>query len=288
MVWVIGSGGMLGAELSLALERAGLGRVGSDREVDVTDGAALESFAEGKAIKWMVNCAAYTAVDRAEGEPESCRRLNVDGAAEAAKLAERIGAGLVHISTDYVFDGNGTRPYREGDQTNPAGVYGKTKRDGELEVLRHCKNSYIMRTAWLYGKHGNNFVRSMLRLMSERESVRVVDDQRGSPTWARDLAEAIAGFIQAADGGRKPAPGVYHYTNEGDITWREFAQAIYEEGRGLGLITRECAVIPCATEEYPTKARRPAYSVLDKTKIKDALEIKIPDWKDSLIKFLSE
>jgi dTDP-4-dehydrorhamnose reductase len=145
-----------------------------------------------------------------------------------------------------------------------------------------------MRTAWLYGKYGDNFVRAMLRLMSERERVRVVDDQRGSPTRAKDLAETIVGFMLAVDGGRKVYPGVYHYTNEGDITWREFAQTIYEEGRGLGMIARECAVIPCATEEYPTKARRPAYSILDKTKIKDALGIKIPDWKDSLIKFLSE
>jgi dTDP-4-dehydrorhamnose reductase len=236
----------------------------------------------------MVNCAAYTAVDRAEDEPELCRRLNVDGAAEAARLAERIGAGLTHISTDYVFDGNGRRPYREDDETNPSGVYGKTKRDGELEVLRNCKNSYVMRTAWLYGKHGNNFVRTMLRLMDERESVRVVDDQRGSPTWAKDFAETIVAFIQAVEGGKELAPGVYHYTNEGNITWYEFAKAIYEEGRGLGLITKDCAVIPCATEEYPTKARRPAYSVLDKTKIKAALGMDAPDWKASLKKFLSE
>ncbi|MDR2446334.1 MAG: dTDP-4-dehydrorhamnose reductase [Treponema sp.] len=284
MVWVIGDKGMLGTELSLALEKAGLGHVGSDREVDITDRVALEGFAEGKRIKWMANCAAYTAED----EPELCQRLNVEGAAEIAKLAERMGAGLIHISTDYVFDGNGERPYREDDETNPAGVYGRTKRDGELEVLKNCKNSFVMRTAWLYGRHGSNFVHTMVRLMNERESVRVVDDQRGSPTWAKDFAEMIAAFIRVADSGKNMSPGVYHYTNEGDVTWREFAQAIYEEGRRLGVITKDCAVIPCATEEYPTKARRPAYSVLDKTKIKDALGMKAPEWKASLRKFLSE
>jgi dTDP-4-dehydrorhamnose reductase len=288
MVWIIGNKGMLGAELSLALERAGLERAGSDREVDIMDGAALESFAEGKPVKWMVNCAAYTAVDKAEDEPELCRRLNVDGAAEIAKLAERIGAKLIHISTDYVFDGKSERPYREEDETNPVSVYGMTKRDGEAEVLKNCKKLYIIRTSWLYGKHGNSFVRTMLRLMNERDCLRVVHDQRGSPTWAYNLAEIIIYLIETVDSGKSIPYGIYHYTNEGNTTWHEFAKAIYEEGRSLGMIMKECAVIPCTTGEYPAKAKRPAYSALDKTKIKNALAIDVPDWRISLREFLNE
>jgi dTDP-4-dehydrorhamnose reductase len=278
---------MLGAELSLSLERAGLERVGSDREVDVTDGAALESFAEGKAIKWMVNCAAYTAVDRAEDEPELCRRLNVDGAAEAARLAERIGAGLVHISTDYVFDGSGTRPYREGDRTNPINVYGMSKYDSELEVLKHCKNSYVMRTAWLYGKYGNNFVHTMIKLMQEQGIISVVNGQQGSPTWAYDLAQIIILLIKKEYKDDIIPYGIYHFCNGGAISRYDFTREIYKQSRELGILTKECTINSCATEEYPAKARRPVYSCLDHTKIKTALNIKVPDWNVSLRQFLS-
>ena len=212
MIWLIGNKGMLGSELSQLLEKSKVSFVGSDFEVDITDLSALEQFAEKRQINWIINCAAYTAVDKAEENIEFCRSLNVLGAANIAACAKKIGAKLIHISTDYVFDGKGitvdgkTRPYREDDTTNPIGVYGLTKRDGEIEVLEKNPRSYIIRTAWLYGKHGNNFVHTMIRLMNERPEIKVVNDQRGSPTWTGDLASAVLAVIKAADsqGGKIP------------------------------------------------------------------------------------
>jgi len=186
-----------------------------------------------------------------------------------------------------VFDGTGKRPYTEEDATAPTGVYGLTKRDGELVIIENNPRSYIIRTAWLYGKYGNNFVQTMLRLMNERDEIKVVNDQRGSPTWAFDLASAVLAIIIAiADGGKNIPFGIYHYTNEGDISWFNFAKEIYRQGRELGRINKDCAVRPCASAEYPTKVKRPAYSVLDKNKIKAALGINIPAWDTSLKEFL--
>ena len=286
-IWLIGNKGMLGTELSLLLEKTSLPYLVSDLEIDITRPASLKSFAEeNKPIAWIINCAAYTAVDRAEDDAETCSRLNTLGASNIAACAKSIGARLIHISTDYVFDGKARFPYREDDETNPTGVYGLTKRDGELAVTENNPNSYIIRTAWLYGKHGNNFVHTMLRLMNERSEVKVVDDQRGSPTWTFDLASLIISFIREAARG-KPAPsGIYHFTNEGEITWFDFAKEIYRQGREQGRIVNECTVKPCTSAEFPAKVKRPAYSVLDKTKIKTALGITIPLWNESLRKFL--
>jgi dTDP-4-dehydrorhamnose reductase len=279
---------MLGSELSRVLEQRGLAWVGTGREVDIAEPAALDAFlARQRApVAWLVNCAAYTAVDQAEDEPEACRRLNVDGPAAIARTARRIGARVLHFSTDYVFNGRGTAPYKETDPTDPVGVYGLTKRDGEDALLANHEASYILRTAWLYGRNGRNFVRTMLRLMSEREELRVVSDQRGSPTWTKDLAETAASLILRADSGEPVKPGIYHYTNEGAISWFDFAEAIYAQGKKLGLISGDCAVKPCSTAEYPTRASRPAYSVLDTGKIKQALGIAIPRWDASLARCL--
>jgi dTDP-4-dehydrorhamnose reductase len=300
MVWLIGNQGMLGAELSLLLERRGIPFAGTDREVDITSPAALAAFVNQQAepFRWIINCAAYTAVDQAEDDVDTCGRLNTDGPGNIAGIAKTIGARLIHISTDYVFNGKGIEdsqeledsqglnPYREDDPTDPIGVYGRTKRDGENRVLANNGQSYIIRTAWMYGRHGNNFVHTMLRLMRERDAVPVVDDQRGSPTWAFDLANTIAALITAVDKG-KPVPfGIYHYTNEGNSTWFEFAQEIYRQGRELGLLTRDCAVTPCTSAEFPARVTRPAYSVLDTSKIKAALGITIPEWGASLGEFL--
>jgi dTDP-4-dehydrorhamnose reductase len=296
---------MLGTELSLLLEKQGIPFTGTDREVDITDTAALAAFAgtlwpgiaAGSAAdggRWIINCAAYTAVDKAGDESEICRRLNTLGAGNIAACAKTAGAKIVHISTDYVFDGRGIaagitlRPYREDDPTDPIGVYGLTKRDGELAVMENNPRSYIVRSAWLYGKYGNNFVHTMLRLMNERDQVKVVDDQRGSPTRAADLSEALLGIITAAGEGRHVPYGIYQYTNEGSISWFDFALEIYEQGRRLGLIKKDCAVIPCTSAEYPAKVKRPGYSVLDKTKIRTALGIDIPAWDESLIKYLEQ
>jgi dTDP-4-dehydrorhamnose reductase len=295
VVWLIGYKGMLGTELSRVLEKKGIPFIGTDREIDITDSAALASFAETQApITWIVNCAAYTAVDRAEDDVETCRRLNTEGAGNIAAAARNAGARLIHLSTDYVFNGKGIpgeggfRPYREDDRTDPIGVYGLTKRDGERAVLENNPASWIVRTAWLYGAYGNNFVATMLRLMKERDEVKVVNDQRGSPTWAFDLAGAICALMDGADKGpgKAVSPGIYHYTNEGNITWFDFAGEIYRRGRALGLLSKDCAVKPCTSAEFPAKVKRPAWSVLDKGKIKTTLGIEIPAWDKSLGNFL--
>ena len=291
LIWLIGCNGMLGSELGLLLEKSGLPFVGTDYEVDITDPMALKLCAEthasdGQTINWIINCAAYTAVDKAEDDAAACRRLNTLGAANIAACAHRIGARLIHISTDYVFDGNGRRPYTEDDTTDPAGVYGHSKRDGELAVLENNSRSYIIRTAWLYGKHGNNFVHTMLRLMNERNEIKVVNDQRGSPTWTHDLALTVIAFITAVDSGREIPYGVYHYTNEGDISWFDFAREIYRCGREQGRIANDCVITPCSSAEFPTRAKRPAYSVLNKNKIKMALGLNIAAWDVSLREFM--
>jgi dTDP-4-dehydrorhamnose reductase len=292
MIWLIGNKGMLGAELSRLLEQQGVPFTGTDREVDITNEPALSAFAAGQAaagaavrgrIDWIINCAAYTAVDKAEDDAETCRRLNTIGPGNIARTAKKIHARLVQLSTDYVFDGNASRPYREDDPTHPIGVYGLTKREGELAVLENNEASYIVRTAWLYGEYGNNFVHTILRLMNERDSISVVNDQQGSPTWAADLSRALLALVNSA-----PAPGIYHYTNEGAITWFDFAQEIYTRGRRLGLITGECDVRPCTSAEYPARVTRPAYSVLDKAKIRGALHLDIPSWEKSLAEFLGQ
>jgi dTDP-4-dehydrorhamnose reductase len=290
---------MLGTELSRLLEQENVPHAGTDREVDITDLAALEAFArnvwpEKSGIRWIINCAAYTAVDRAEDEQELCRRLNTQGAANIAACAANAGAELIHISTDYVFDGEGIpggdgkpRPYREDDRTNPAGVYGLTKRDGETYIMENNPASIIIRTAWLYGQYGGNFVTTMLALMKERDSVSVVNDQYGSPTWARDLAGLLLKIIKTAENGTQIPHGIYHYTNEGSITWFDFAEKIYEEARNAGLLAKQCIVKPCSSAEYPARVKRPAYSVLDKTKIKKTLALCIPSWDESLRNYVA-
>jgi dTDP-4-dehydrorhamnose reductase len=281
---------MLGSDLLQVLEQHGLVCVGSGREVDITDSAALDAFValQQEPVAWIINCAAYTAVDRAEDEPDLCRRLNTDGPAILARLAGRIGAALLHFSTDYVFNGKGTTPYREDDPTDPVGVYGLSKRDGEAAILANHHAAYILRTTWLYGRNGSNFVRTMLRLMNERDEITVVNDQRGSPTWTSDLANTAAALIQRIDNGKPLDYGIYHYTDEGEITWFEFAEKIYALGKQLGLISGDCMVKPCSTAEYPAKAARPAYSVLDKGKIRRALGIDIPQWDEGLKRYLEQ
>ncbi|AEJ18692.1 dTDP-4-dehydrorhamnose reductase [Gracilinema caldarium] len=287
MIWIVGNKGMLGTELTQYLQNQGLPVLGTDREVSFLDPDALSAFAQDKPIFWIINCAAYTAVDKAEDEEDLALRLNAEGPENLARLAQNIGARLLHISTDYVFSGtpqlqfDAPRPYREDDPTGPTGAYGRTKEAGERRVLAVAPSSLIVRTAWLYGAHGPNFVFTMLRLMKERDRIGVVADQRGTPTWARDLAAAIHGLITKPE---VPA-GIYHFTNDGECTWYDFALAIRDEARTLGLLDKDCTVNPLTTDQYPTKARRPAYSVLSKDKIK-ALGIPVPGWRESLVEFL--
>jgi len=283
MIWITGCKGMLGAELSTYLEERGVATVGTDKELDILDRGALAAFAVGKPIAWIVNCAAYTAVDKAEDEEPLALRLNAEGPGNLAGLAASIGSRLMHISTDYVFSGDKDSPYLESDAASPTGAYGRTKAEGERRVMAASRDAVIVRTAWLYGKHGPNFVYTMLRLMRERDGVSVVSDQYGSPTWARDLASAIHAMVTTPG---TPA-GTYHFTDEGRTSWHEFAMRIYAEARDLGLLEKDCAVNPIATAAYPTKATRPAYSVLSKEKIK-GIGVTVPRWQDSLRDFLTE
>jgi len=282
MIWLIGNRGMLGTELTQVLVHRGLSLVGTDREVDILDPAALEAFAAGKGIRWVINCAAYTAVDKAEDEEAFALRLNAEGPGNIARLCTRIGARLIHISTDYVFSGEGSRPYLESDPVSPTGAYGRTKAAGEKAVLADAPDAIIVRTAWLYGRYGPNFVATMLRLMAAKDEIGVVADQKGTPTWAYDLSVAIAGLV-TKDG--VPA-GIYHFTNTGETTWHGFAQEILRAGTDLGLLARPCRIKALTTAEYPTKTKRPAYSVLSKDKIL-AAGIAAPEWKASLRAFLA-
>ncbi|MBN1242929.1 MAG: dTDP-4-dehydrorhamnose reductase [Spirochaetales bacterium] len=281
-IWLIGNRGMLGAELSGLFEREGVDFVGTDRDVDILDPAALSAFADAKGISGIVNCAAYTAVDRAEDEDALCRALNVTGPGNIAAAARDLGAWLIHFSTDYVFDGWGARPYLESDPVAPTGVYGRTKAEGERAAMDACPETIVLRTAWLYGTHGPNFVSTMLALMKERPSIGVVADQRGSPTWAYDLARAVLAIARSP--GKRY--GIYHYTNSGETTWHGFATEIHRLGRDCGLLDHDCDVRPLRTDEYPTKARRPAYSVLSKEKIKADYAVEIPEWNRSLERYI--
>jgi dTDP-4-dehydrorhamnose reductase len=282
MIWLIGDKGMLGTDLGLALGRAGVEYVGTDREVSILDPAALAAFASGRKIEWIVNCAAYTAVDKAEDEVEACFRINAEGPGNVAALARSIGARILHLSTDYVFDGAGTSPYREDAPAAPVTSYGKAKAEGEARVRAACPEHVILRTAWLYGEHGPNFVYTMLRLMRAKDRIGVVADQRGSPTWSVDLAAAIVRIVTSPS----PRFGNYHYTDGGETSWRDFALEIRRLGRESGILGRDCEVDALTTDQYPSKARRPAYSVLSKEAVARDYGAEIPDWRASLRRFI--
>lgn len=241
-------------------------------ELDITNQLAVNDFINRHAIDGVINCAAYTAVDKAEGDKELCTTLNTVAPSYLAAAIDKRGGWIIHVSTDYVFDGTHHTPYVETDTPSPDSVYGSTKLAGELGVSKFCKKHMIIRTAWLYSAFGNNFVKTMIRLGKEKTELGVIFDQIGTPTYARDLAVAI---MTAVDKGI--ATGVYHFSNEGVISWYDFTKAIH---RIAGI--KDCKVRPLHTSEYPTAANRPAYSVLDKTKIKQTYGIEIPYWEDSL------
>jgi len=294
MIWLIGNKGMLGTEIARQLTENKIDFVGTDREVDITDPQALASFATGKSISHIINCSAYTAVDKAETDTELAKKLNEDGPRNIANLANVLNATMIHISTDYVFDGSGNSSRTEDMPIAPIGVYGVTKAAGEKAVCQTARQYYILRTAWLYGWAGKNFVYTMLKAMNTHESVKVVADQKGTPTFAGDLANVIIKLIEKDcfanahnDNGRVPY-GIYHCTDLGETTWYDFTVEIKNQGIVTGWLNNpECTVNPCTTDEYPTPAKRPAYSVLSKDKIQKALVITLPQWQESLKKFLT-
>lgn len=245
-------------------------------ELDITDLNAIEIFIKENNINYIVNCAAYTAVDRAEEDIELCYKINRDAIINLGIAATNNRAKLIHISTDYVYDGTALNPYTENDKVNPQSVYGKSKLEGEVGLQKVCPDSIIIRTAWLYSIYGNNFIKTMIKLANERDSINVVADQIGTPTNAADLAQSIIRILDFSDANGFEA-GIYHYSNEGVTTWYDFTLMIHKYA-GI----TDCKVNPITTEQYPTKAIRPKYSVLDKSKIKHTFNISIPKWEESL------
>lgn len=245
-------------------------------ELDITNEELVKHYFDDKSFDFVVNCAAYTAVDKAEDEQESAYLVNAKATEFLAKITNEKKIPFIHVSTDYVFDGTASQPRMETDQTNPIGVYGQTKLEGEDLALKNNPKTIILRTAWVYSRFGNNFVKTMLRLFQEKESISVVADQIGSPTNAIDLADAVLEIISTDE----LTYGIFNYSNEGKCSWFEFAQKIKE------FSSSTIEINPVPTSAYPTKAKRPAYSLLDKAKIKEVYQLTIPNWEDSLKKEL--
>jgi len=281
-ILVTGSNGQLGSEIrKLEKEFPGFQFVFTDiEELDLLDFAAVDKFVSLGEFSFCLNCAAYTAVDKAEDEEELAMNINVDAVVNLAKVCDQNKVFLIHISTDYVFNGESHRPYIETDPAIPNSVYGWSKLKGEDAVFENSSRAIIIRTSWLCSSFGNNFVKTMLRLGKERGEIGVVFDQVGTPTFAADLAKAMLIIAQQTD--LKPIQGIYHFSNEGAVSWYDFAKAIMEEA-GLN-----CKVNPIESKDFPTKAKRPFYSVLNKAKIKKDCQIEIPYWRDSLRKTINE
>lgn len=271
-ILVTGANGQLGTELRKFLPNALFTDVDT---LDITNLEAVKNFVTNNQIEIIVNCAAYTAVDKAEDDFELARKINEDGPRNLALS----GSKILHISTDYVFDGKNYQPYLPEDEAKPTSVYGRTKRAGELAILENAQIAVIIRTAWLYSAHGNNFLKTICRLGAERETLNVVSDQIGSPTFAGDLARAIVNILPQMNETNK---GIYHYTNEGVCSWYDFATEI------ISLSSMSCKVNPISSSAYPTKATRPFYSVLNKEKIKNVFNIEIVHWKKSLYAFFRD
>jgi len=273
-ILITGANGQLGSEMRvLSQENNQYTYFFTDVDtLDICNEQAVMNYVSENKIDAIVNCAAYTAVDNAEDNSDFCHKLNAVAPGYLALAAQSRGALMIQISTDYVFDGTSHTPYTENQETCPASVYGSTKLEGEKNVLKYCDRSVIIRTAWLYSTFGNNFVKTMIRLGKEKESLGVIFDQIGTPTYGRDLAGAIYAVINNGE-----VNGIYHFSNEGVCSWYDFTIAIHRLAGISG-----CKVKPLHTSDYPTKASRPYYSVLDKTKIKETYHIEIPHWEDSL------
>ncbi len=282
-ILITGSNGQLGRELRDLVEKQGHVLSGvnfyfTDRtSLDITDKNAIEVFCTTNNINTIINCAAYTAVDKAEEGKESANGINHLAVRHMAEIAKLKAIQLIHISTDYVFDGTSYQPYKEENQVNPQGVYGKTKLDGEnIMITINPLNSIIIRTSWVYSSFGNNFVKTMLRLGNERDELGIIFDQVGTPTYARDLAEVILHIIGNDTGDQHDSVEIFHYSNEGVASWYDFSKAIFD------FKNIECKIYPITTEQYPTPVKRPHYSILNKEKIKKTFNIQIPYWRDSL------
>jgi len=279
-ILVIGAGGQLGQCLKTVAERRGISEIvfPVEQEANILNQELLNSLLEKEKPKFVINCAAYTAVDKAEDEVDLSKAVNETGAANLAKACKANGATLVHISTDFVFEGNEVKLLKEEDAANPINVYGVTKLDGENAVIDILDEHFILRTSWLYSEYANNFVKTMLKLGAERDELGIIADQVGTPTYAIDLANTIFDIIQSEN----KSYGLYHYSNEGVTSWFDFAKAIFD----ISNTTVKANPIPGSA--YPTKAKRPAFSVMDKSKIKSTFNIQIPYWRDSLVECIKQ
>jgi dTDP-4-dehydrorhamnose reductase len=280
---LLGAGGQVGRAVVKAAPAGHDVTAKSRSELDIADARAVDSVCAETQADWIVNAAGYTAVDLAEDHPEEATAVNETAVATLARAAARAGSRLLHLSTDFVFDGRSGRAYLPSDRTHPLSVYGVSKLGGEVEVLRSGGAGIVLRTAWVYAAAGRNFVLTMLRLMREREQVKVVADQIGTPTWAGGLAPAIWGLMEA----QAPA-GIYHWTDLGVASWYDFAVAIQEEALARGLLARAVAILPIATAEYPTRAKRPAFSALDGASSRARIAAPAVHWRHNLRKMLDE
>ena len=308
-VWIVGAAGMLGGELVEEMRARGLPCVTSDREVDITAVAAVRAFAREHRPAWIVNAAAYTAVDQAEKETAAAFAINGDGPGNLGTVATETGAIVVHFSTDYVFDGSGTRPWVETDPTGPLSVYGKSKLEGERRLAAATDRFFLLRISWLYGVRGKNFVKTVVRLLREKPALRMIADQVGGPTWTRGLARNVAALVVRAGGNDKGVPvgrdrctapgdgssrqapppfGIYHYSDGGHISWHEFALGICEEALAAGAIDRPVPIEAIPTSAYPLPAPRPANSRFAHDKVRDGLGFTVTPWRDHLAAFFAE
>lgn len=282
-VLVTGGDGQLGTELCLRLAAAGHSAIAfTHKDADFTQTDLLRAVVAERRADWVVNCAAHTQVDKAESESELAFAINREGARAVAEAVASYGGRLLHLSTDFIFDGTQSHPYREADAPKPLGVYGQSKWEGEQAVCAVLPDAIVVRTAWVHGVHGHNFVKTMLRLAAERDELNVVDDQIGTPSWTGDIAAALITLME------QNPQGCFHFTNEGVASWYDFATAILDEARTLGFPIKVQRINPIPSSAYPTPAQRPAYSVLDKTKIRATLGRSIPHWRASLVTMLRE
>lgn len=275
-ILITGSNGQLGSEMRIASDQyTAFNYLFTDvAELDICNKSAVENFVKQHKVDVIVNCAAYTAVDKAEDDIDLCYKINKDAVRNIGEVASANGIRVVHVSTDYVFDGTNHIPYTEDEAVCPSSVYGKSKLEGELALMDVCKQSAIIRTSWLYSSFGNNFVKTMIKLGTDRDSLNVIFDQVGTPTYAADLADSILKLISC----ETFVPGIYHFSNEGVCSWYDFTKTIH---RIAGI---SCNVQPIETKDYPTRTPRPHYSVLNKAKIKSTYGISIPHWEESLVK----
>jgi len=282
-VLITGAGGQLGKQACLGFAAKGDEVIPAGRaELDLSAPQTVADAVAAYKADWVINCAAYTQVDKAEDEPELAFRVNRDGARAVAEGAKQGNSRLLHVSTDFIFAGDRSLPYTEADSGTPISLYGQSKWEGEQAVREVLPEALIVRTAWVYGVHGNNFVKTMLRLMAEREEIRVVDDQIGTPSWTADVVTAMRTLIE------KDVSGTWNFTNEGVTSWFDFAHEIVAIAAQLGHAKKVRRLLPIPSREYPSAAKRPNYSVLNKEKIRPVLGYEIPHWRDSLQCMLAE